>query len=565
MTLAVNPNAIAPRDPRVVMRLSRLGSFHQCRLSFMRVLLRRLKAEAWTFTRPEFEINARGVGHAVYTAHGPDRSYSLVAFAHDLPPEQRSDRVIATAWDATFTLYDGVPSAEDIERLRGNIPKQEAGRVTARELSVSRANRSVRLFDYVVEALAAGQQPDAGRVQDVGYLMRTTAVYGSGKLGAADREETANRPEFQAPFQIEMLSVYLTRAFVLDLVEHIAALRAPDTAVPMAPALRRKFGIGNSTGLGMAPFLMNHPMLLNNWIAAREEALARVRSLGSATPAQQALFARFLARARENAANWRSEHPVQQEAVASLRADLAKLDTHLSSHPLTGDMPWNALWLWAEGALSEEGQEQLLSLMLEPYGDLVDDLGQKTQANEAQCFAIDGAMTVARVRQLTEDVFGWVMSVDWTAPPAQARVWYVSEEKLEPRLGERAEEPIEPYEQPLCPGRDAARMLEDLRDAPDGPIAAFLLRYPQHRHIVRRVQIAERYPYSEIRDNTISATMMPIDLLRAKLAFFGAVHFDPRSDRWLRINMFRDAPFPLDLAHEDADDWTYPLTEEVHQ
>ena len=106
---------IAPRDPNTVMTLARMGCFHQSRLSFMRVLLRRLRAERWTFTRPVFEIDGKGVGHAVYTAHGPDHSYSLVAFANDLPPEKRSDRVIATEWDATFTLFDGVPSQADID------------------------------------------------------------------------------------------------------------------------------------------------------------------------------------------------------------------------------------------------------------------------------------------------------------------------------------------------------------------------------------------------------------------------------------------------------------------
>jgi len=554
---------IPMRDPNVVMRLSRLGSIHQCRLSFMRVLLRRLKRENWRFDRPAFQIDARGVGHAVYSAHGPDRSYSLVAFAHDLPPEKRSDRVIATAWDATFTLFDGVPSAADIERLRGNIPKQEAGRVTETELSVSRANRSVRLWDHVVDRLARGQQPDADLALSVGYLMRTTAVYGSGKLGAADRETTCARPEFRAPFQIEMLSVFLTRAFVMDLVEHLAALKSPDTATVMDPSLRRRFGIGNSTGLGMAPFLMNHPVLLNNWIAAREEALARVRNLPEAGAETVAGFLRLVSRAQINAATWRSEHPLQLEKVASLRADLDRLAAHLAETPITGPQPWNALWLWAEGALSEEGQEQLVSLLLEPHADLVDDLSEATRADESLAFAIDGAMPVARVKALTQDVFGWALGTDWDAPQAQARVWYTSEEKLEPRLGERAEEPIEPYEQPLSPGRDAARMMADLATMPDGPVAAFLLRYPQHRHSVRRVQIAATHPYAEIRDNTISAQMLPIDLLRAKLAFFGALHFDPRSDRWLRINMFKGAPFPQDLAGGEADDWTYPPLREV--
>ncbi|RBI72377.1 hypothetical protein DQW77_10665 [Roseovarius sp. TE539] len=549
---------IHPRDPATVMKLDRMGSFHQSRLSFMRVLLRRLQDEAWHFDRPVFDIDARGVGRAVYSAHGPDRSYSLVAFANDLPPEKRSDRVIATEWDATFTLFDGVPTDEDLDRLERNVPRQEAGRVSDRELSLSRANRSVRLWDHVVERLAAGQQPDTEMVARVGYLMRTTAVYGSGKFGAADREKTADRPECRGPFQVEMLSVYLTRAFVLDLVEHMARLRAPDTAVTLDPALRRGFGIGNSTGLGMAPFLITHPVLINNWIAAREEALARVRSLPRATAAEAETFRRFAARARRHAQAWQSEHPVQIAKLRDLRADMDRLCEYLDNTDLAGDTPWNRLWIWAEGALTLEGQEQLVSLLMEPYGDLVDGLSMCMYADEMASFPIDGAMPVSALRAILEDIYGWALEIDWTRREAQARVWYTSEAKLEPRVGERFEEPIEPYEQPLCPGRDAARLHADLKQFPGATLAAFLLRHPQHRHIARRAQIAARFPYAEIRDNTIDAAMLPIDLLRAKLSFFGACHFDPRSDRWVRIKMYQNAPFPHELASGDADDWTYP-------
>ena len=217
---------VTQRSPDIVMKLDRLGSMHQCRLSFMRTLLRRMKTEGWTFERPLFDFDEKGVGVAVYSATGPERTYSLVCFGHDLPAEQRSDRVIAHAWDSTFTLFDGVPSQADIDRLQQNVPKQEAGRVSHREISVSRANRSVRLFDHVVESLASGKQPDLEKCKAIGYLMRTTAVYGSGKLGAADRELIADRPEVVGPFQAEMLSVYLTRAYTLDLVEHIARRRS---------------------------------------------------------------------------------------------------------------------------------------------------------------------------------------------------------------------------------------------------------------------------------------------------------------------------------------------------
>ena len=557
---------VSCRDPNLVMRLARLGSFHQSRLSFMRILTRRMAREGWRFEQTEFEIDDTGVGYAVYTAYGPERAYSLIAYAHDLPAEKRSDRVIAEAWDATFTLFDGIPGADDIERLSHNIPVQEAGRVTGSELSVSRANRSVRLWEHVVSSLAAGEQPDAAQIEAVGYLMRTTAVYGSGKLGAADREMIADRPEFRVPFQVEMLSVFLTRAFVRDLVQHMADARAASqgaTAARLDPDLARSMGIGNSTGLGMAPFLLNHPVLFSNWVAARETALQRVRSVETASAEESALFHSLFARNREAVAHWHSEHPVQVEKLAALRADIAALSAKLEDEGLPERQPWNSLYLWASEALSVEGQEWLASLMLEPYGALVDDLADEMAADNTATFRIAGAMTVARLREVLQEVYGWALQTDWTQPANKARAWYVSEEKLEPRLGERFEEPIEEYEQPLAPGRDATALYQALAHWPvETPVAEFLLRHPEHRHSVRRAQIANRAPYAEIRDNTISEDVLPIDMLRCKLAFFGAMHFDPRSDRWVRICMYGNAPFPEELADRDGDFWVYPDAQE---
>ncbi|MBY6057779.1 hypothetical protein [Leisingera daeponensis] len=550
---------IARRDPDRVMRLARLGSLHQSRLSFMRVLTRRMARENWSFARPKFDIDAKGVGVAVYTATGPARTYSLIAFAHDLPPEMRSDRVIATAWDATFTLFDGVPTDADIARLAKNVPYQEAGRVDEKSLSVSRANRSVRLWTHFVDALSQGRQPDPAQVEAVGYLMRTTAVYGSGKLGAADREAIADRPELSTPFQAEMLSVYLTRVFVRDLVEHMARAKGGDQAVPLAPGTSRRLGIGNSTGLGMAPYIVNHPVLFNNWIMAREEAIARVRSVETATPEAADFFRRMLRRSELSAARWHSEHPVQLEKLAGLAKDLEALAAWVAADDLLGNRPWDRLIRWCEDALGLEGQELAASLILEPYAELVDGLSDCMADTNKDAFIIDGAMPVARVRELIRNSFGWALELDWSARENCARAWYVSEEKLEPRMGERFEEPIADYEQPLAPARDAAAAHAALAgwDA-DAPVAAFLLRHPEHRHTVRRAQMSQAAPYGEIRSNTISDRVLPIDMLRAKLSFFGATHFDPRSDRWVRICMYAGAPYPEDLTTANADLWVYP-------
>lgn len=553
----IAPLIVPTRDPSQVMRLSRMGSFHAHRLSFMRILLRRAKSEAWQFDKRLFDIDDRGVGRAVYTMHTGSRAYSLVAFAHDLPDHMRSDRVIATAWDATFTLFDGIPTAADLDRLAANIPLQEAGRVTETELSVSRANRSVRLWAHCVDRLAKGLQPDPALIEDVGYLMRTTAVYGSGKLGAADREATADRPEFTPPFQIEMLSVWLTRAFVADLCEHMAKVRNP-AAVPFSPTVRRRLGIGNSTGLGMAPYLINHPILLNNWIAAKEEALARVRSIAAPTDQDWILFSDLLRRSITLVAGWKSDHPIQIAKVAQLQTDLDRL-REKTTQSGTQAQGWDALYLWAERNLGEDAQELLVSLMLEPYGALVDGLADCMAADESHGARLNGVMTVGTLRDNIARIYDWALAISWTDPKSDARVWYVSEEKLEPRLGERHAEPVSAYEQPLQPGRDAARLWAATKGwDPDTTVAAFAVAHPEYRHILRRVQTAARFPYAEIHDNTIDGGMLPIDLLRAKLSFFGAQLFDPRSDRWVRITMFRGAPYPSEIANADAEFWGYP-------
>src|SRR5215813_13540264 len=131
------------------MRLARLGASHPTRLSFLRSLMRRAAREGWRVRRAVWNFSDEGFGHAVYAVDMPRRRYSLVAFSTPLEPSRRTDRVIAQAWDTSYVLYDGVPGASDIARLEANVPLQEAGRFTARDLVLARANKSVRLFNSV--------------------------------------------------------------------------------------------------------------------------------------------------------------------------------------------------------------------------------------------------------------------------------------------------------------------------------------------------------------------------------------------------------------------------------
>ena len=95
------------------MKLSKLGSFHQSKLSFLRSFLNEFKD--WEYKKDLFELNEKGHGRAVYSFSKKNRTYSLVCFANEISDEERSDRVIATKWDTAFTLHDGVPTKKDLD------------------------------------------------------------------------------------------------------------------------------------------------------------------------------------------------------------------------------------------------------------------------------------------------------------------------------------------------------------------------------------------------------------------------------------------------------------------
>ncbi|MEH6526031.1 MAG: hypothetical protein V7723_08140 [Sneathiella sp.] len=561
MTTAKHSDPLFPqtalRAPSEVMRLDRMGAFFPTRLSFMRTLIRRLANENAVVSRPVWEINSEGFGHAVYSLSLSGHIYSLVAFSTALPEDQRTDRVIAEAWDSSYVLYDGVPSDEDIARLKENTPKQEAGRFLERDLILSRANKSVRLFDHVVDRLAAGQQPDQSMLLSIGYLMRTTAVYGNGKFGIADRSRIEDRPGLKGPFQAEMLTVWLIRGFTHDLVEHVARSQSPDTFVSLDLDSKRYLGIGNATGLGMAPFLVSHPILINNWMLVREMALARVRALPTAEQPVIQDIRRLMDRAKQHLEQWNVVDTVQMAKIEKLRTEFASVMEMMSDTWLQGPNPWDRL-IKDVSALSFECQELVVALVLEPHGSLIDGLTE-CMAND-QILRLTPSMPLEKLKVILTENYNWALKVDLSLREETRLFWYVSEEKLEPRLGDRYEEEGAELEMPFDICKQIQELNRDLETlTAENSVAELLLQYPHYRQIVRRIQCSEMYPYSEIQDNLIGSKCLPINMLRCKLSFFGASKFDPKSDRWTRITLYQGAPLFDELQEQDADDWWLPV------
>ena len=544
------------RDPNTIMKLSRLGSFHQSKLSFLRSFLNEFKD--WDYSRDLFNLDKDGYGEAVYSFKKGNRVYSLVCFANQIKDEERSDRVIATKWDAAFTLHDGIPSKGDIERLKNEVPKQEVGRLSFKELTLSRANKSVRVFNHVVDSLSEGKQPDLELLSKVGYLYRTTAVYGSGKFGLADRFRIKNREEINGPFRLEMMLVYLVRQFTFDQVNHVAHHKNPKTAVKLDKQICKNLGIGNSTGLGMAPFIVNHPTLLNNWILSRETALKKIREIKDVQDKDFELFIDCVKKSLTNITSWNTDSEYQQNKIKSLLKNIRKFIDYIeNSFDFKAEYPFNKIYLWLEQNVCEECIEYVVSIMMEPYNHIIEPLVSNMSSDEDKYFNIPTNRTVNELKKIIEKKYPNILDINFDQKESQQNFWFISKNKEEPRLADRFEEHGSELEQPLAIARDIKKLYEKLLlEKENLTIAQFLSSNSEFRHVIRRAFIVEKFPYSEIQDNTIGKDIIPIDMLRLKLSFFGALKFDPRSDKWLRICMFQGAPLPTELKNYD-EQWVY--------
>ena len=554
--------SIALRDPDDVMRLEALGASFAHRLSFKRTLIRALHKQKSKMRITQSQLDENGYGHMILTIDFYGRDYSLIAYSRALADEDRTDRVIATAWDASFCLFDGVPDEAEIAALAEEVTHQEAGLYHEKILTLSRANKSVRLFAHVVDALAKGKQPDIDTIAKIGYLMRTTAVYGNGKFGIADRNFITSHKGLDGPFRAEMLTVFLIREFTFALVDHLAKMQNEKQASCLSADIKRHLGVGNSTGLGMAPFLIHHPNLLHSWLLVRETAIAQTRQIERLDDGQQARYRALAKRVLAHLKQWQVDDENYSQIIKSLienwHALLPQLDGMLSA-----SMPFDGLMRLATDK-GDDFAALMASFITEYQSDLLDELEDcMTQAREPE---IEPAMCLADLAKLIEAHYQWALSLDLSDPAMRQQFWYVSEEKLEPRLGDARTEEGQALEMPFAMAFYIKRLQAIMADyAPDMLVAELLLSHPELRFIVRRVQNVAHFPYAEIRGNLVGASCRPIDLLRCKLSFFGASKFDPRSDRWTRITMFQGAPCAQGLASDDADDWSFWVIDEPRQ
>jgi hypothetical protein len=368
-------------------------------------------------------------------------------------------------------------------------------------------------------------------------------------------------PDFARPFSAEMFSCYMLRQFSIDQAENLAKIKSPETAVPMDDDVKRFIGIGNSTGLGMAPYLIRHPKLVSQWMLVRETAVSRVVNLGEVNQVTLGKLNYIMTKVLRHISETNVPDIVQIKRNENLFNELTQAQEWLLVDGIKCSN-WKVLVDYAMSHYSMETQEMINSLLMELYPELVDDLEEELCVDES--YEMQPEMLLSTLKQLIENNYSWALDIDFSQLGSEHFFWYRSKEKMEPRLGQRLVELGEENAMPLT----IARLVRDCYDrlcldieqnSDNDSVAYFLIRESNMSGIVKRIQTMSKDYYGEIQGNLADENMLPLDLLRCKLSFFGVSKFDPKSKLWVRNTMFQGAPILSDIGKPFDDDWYFPI------
>ena len=540
------------RSADELMNIDQLASMKPYRLSFARTLIQRMTTEKWLIKPKKMELDANGIGTAIYQITASGHQMTFVAFSDDVPDEKRSGRLSETRFDGMGFLCHGEVTADRLNTERESLKLRSRGRTDWETIGWTLATRSKRSFDHVVNLLSTGVQPDLGSLAaGGGYLFRNNGYYGNGRHGTRMWQSLPVDHPLSHPYHPEMFALYLWRQFSFDLVDEMARLRSPK-ATCLHSDLKQKIGIGNSTGQGISTFVTKWPGWMHAWNVLRETAIVQsTNASASDTDIERAraLLHRAAAyMAHRDGSKDRYGCP-DSELISNLNAIEAKFDDLVA----TGQS-WSRLVAWARSHCHPEAADVLNSILTETYPDLVDELDQDFTTLMRRSTDVNPRQTVTELRELIADKYAWTQ--EWLSSP---NFFYRSEEHGEQRVGIRRVDDGELMETFTALCDNVAALSDDLEGC-DGTesVGSFLLRHPGYRFLIERIQNFGTDTYSEIRANVAGDSWVPAKAGKFVLSNFGMELSSAHNHRYVQGIFYQGAPLPEDLATGRKMDWIYP-------
>jgi hypothetical protein len=541
------------RPPSDVMAIAALGAIKPHRLSFARLLVRRMTEERWRITLAECAIDADGVGKMLYDIDANGYRLHFAIRSDDVPEALRTGRLSESRFDGMGILCHGPLDWNRLDEEMQQIQKRSGGRGSHQSLGWTLCSRSSRSFNHVVDALTTGLQPNLETlINGAPYLFRNNGYYGNGRHGTRPWTSLPADHPLAEPYFPEMLSLYMLRQYGYDLVERMAQHRSP-RAVALDPSLKRYLGVGNATGQGMSTFLTKWPQWIHGWNVLRETAFARTASL-SPTQDDVRRTTELLDRVRLTYVLDRRGDDGVFPPPEQLADGIATLISHLA---LETPSAWSSSIRWAEAELHPEVVNLFRGALTEVHTEVVDVLAEQYKPLMAAPREVSPATTIGELRAQIDE-YDWIWPLS-DQPGFHQHFFYRSEEHGEQRVGERSIDhgaQNETFTGVVELLRSLAKATRDRHD--DETIARFLIDAPEQRFAVERVLSLADLSYSEVRADITGSDWTPGQAGRFVLATFGMEMTRAHTDRWVQGIFFQGAPVPDEIATGVDLDWIYP-------
>ena len=152
---------------------------------------------------------------------------------------------------------------------------------------------------------------------------------------------------------------------------------------------------------------------------------------------------------------------------------------------------FNQIYNWSEENLNDECIEYIVSMMMEPYDNIVNPLITQMSSDEEEHFNIPVDRTIEDLRNILESKYSEILKIDFLKDENNQNFWFISKNKEEPRIGDRYIDEGSDLEQPLAIARDINKLYETVFTKKNSSKIGKFLKDNNHlRHVVRRAFIA---------------------------------------------------------------------------
>ena len=226
-----------------------------------------------------------------------------------------------------------------------------------------------------------------------------------------------------------------------------------------------------------SPFIIKHPKLVHKWMSQYNLAIEKIASTKTLTKNKLNKFVALINKAKDylNEVKTTDNYQIKKnkEALKDIKKIINfcnKINSNIKKNK------WKNILNFAHKNLSYDAQEIIKVQIIELYPGVADNLSNDMSNSDEMYLKVN--QKISSLKKFIEKNYNWALKINFNKKENLHLFWYISAEKLEPRLGERFNENGSELEQPLGIGRMVNNLycfLESHKDILHETVGKFLL------------------------------------------------------------------------------------------